>query len=86
MAHRNLMIRFFFVGEDDSLHRIPVARYERIFNRAQPITLYAGKSLRFVEAVVERDDDGMKSWLMPRSYDINLMSADSGINMKRMNT
>jgi hypothetical protein len=58
MAHRNLKIRFFFVGEDDSLHRIPVARYERIFNRAQPIRLYAGKSLRFVEAVVQRDDNG----------------------------
>jgi hypothetical protein len=58
MARRNFKIRFFFIGEDDSLNRIPLARYERIFNRAQPITLYAGKSLRFVEAVVERDDDG----------------------------
>jgi hypothetical protein len=45
-------------GEDDSLNRIPLARYQRIFNRAQPVTLDAGKSLRFIEAIVERDDDG----------------------------
>jgi hypothetical protein len=41
-----------------SLNRIPLARYQRIFDRAQPITLYAGKSLRFIEAVVTRDKDG----------------------------
>lgn len=58
MAGKNLKIRFFFVGEDNSLNRIPLARYQRIFNRAQPITLYAGKSLRFIEAIVERDDEG----------------------------
>jgi hypothetical protein len=58
MADRNLKIRYFFVGEDDSLNRIPLARYQRIFDRAQPITLYVGKSLRFIEAIVERNDDG----------------------------
>ena len=40
------------------MNRIPLARYQRIFNRAQPVSLYAGKSLRFIEAIVERDDDG----------------------------
>ena len=58
MAEKNLKVRYFFVGEDESLNRIPLARYQRIFNRAQPITLYAGKSLRFIEAIVECHGDG----------------------------
>ena len=58
MAEKNFKVRYFFVGEDESLNRIPLAKYQRIFNRAQPITLYAGKSLRFIEAIVERDEDG----------------------------
>lgn len=58
MAEKNLKVRYFFVGEDESLNRIPLARYQRIFNRAQPIPLYAGKSLRFIEAVVEHDEEG----------------------------
>ena len=55
---KTFKVRYFFVGEDESLNRIPLARYQRIFNRAQRIRLYAGKSLRFIEAVVERDEDG----------------------------
>jgi hypothetical protein len=58
MAEKNLKIRYFFVGEDDSLNRIPLARYQRIYDRAQPIKLYAGKSLRFIEAIVRHDHDG----------------------------
>lgn len=58
MAEKNLKARYFFVGEDESLNRIPLARYQRIFDRAQPITLYAGKSLRFIEAIVERGEYG----------------------------
>ena len=58
MGGKNFKVRYFFVGEDESLNRIPVARYQRIFDRAQPITLYAGKVLRFIETVVERDKDG----------------------------
>jgi hypothetical protein len=58
MAEKSFKVRYFFVGEDEALHRIPLARYQRIFNRAQPITLYAGKSLRFIEAIVERAEDG----------------------------
>jgi len=40
MAEKNLKVRYFFVGEDESLNRIAVAKYNRIFNRAQPIALY----------------------------------------------
>ena len=58
MAEKNFKVRYFFVGEDESLNRIAVAKYHRIFNRAQPIALYAGKSLRFIEAIVERGEDG----------------------------
>ncbi len=55
---KHLMVRFVSVGEDESLNRIPQARYQRILNRAKPKTLYAGRSLRFIQAVVERDEHG----------------------------
>jgi hypothetical protein len=58
MAEKNFKVRYFFVGEDESLNRIAVAKYHRIFYRAQPIPLYIGKSLRFIEAIVERGEDG----------------------------
>ena len=48
----------FFRGRGRLVEPIPLARYQRIYDRARPIMLYAGKSLRFIETVVERDHDG----------------------------
>jgi hypothetical protein len=58
MADKDFKIRYFFVDENESLHRIPLARYQRIFDRVQPIILYAGNLLRFIEAIVHRDEEG----------------------------
>jgi hypothetical protein len=45
--------RIFWVDEDEQLHRIPEARYHRIYDRTQAIYLYAGKTIRFVYVVLE---------------------------------
>ena len=47
----------FFVDEDEQLHPFPYRRYERILNRTDAIYLYAGRTTRFVHAVVETTDD-----------------------------
>jgi hypothetical protein len=62
MLEKSLNVRVFLFGGDDSLNRIPLARYQRIFNRGQPVALYAGKSLRFIEASWNVMPTGMKSW------------------------
>jgi hypothetical protein len=66
-------LRYFFVGEDDSLHRIYLTKYERIFDRAEPIALYAGKSLRFIETFLECDEDGneelLRAWFLQYQFD-----------------
>jgi hypothetical protein len=58
MPKRTGKLRYFFVGDDDSLNRIYLTKYERIFDRTDPIILYAGKSLRFIETFLECDEDG----------------------------
>jgi hypothetical protein len=63
MLKKTGKFRYFFVGEDDSLNRMPLAKYERIFERTEPVTLYAGMSLRFIETFVECDIDGNEKLL-----------------------
>jgi hypothetical protein len=53
-------LRYFFVDEEEVIHKIPFAKYERIFRRAQPIMLFAGRSVRFIEAHVEVDEGGVE--------------------------
>ena len=45
--------RIFFVDDDEQLHRIPQARYQRILDRTEAVYLYAGKTIRFIHVVVE---------------------------------
>src|SRR6185503_8759211 len=52
--------RYFHVDEDEVLHKIPLAKYVRIFRRAQPVLLFAGCSVRFIEAYVEVDEFGIE--------------------------
>jgi hypothetical protein len=56
-------LRYFFVGEDDSLNRIYLTKYERICDRSEPITLYAGKALRFIAVFIGCDEDGNEELL-----------------------
>jgi len=63
MPKKTGKLRYFFVGEDDSLNRIYLTKYERICDRAEPITLYAGKTLRFIETFIECDEDGNEELL-----------------------
>ena len=63
MPKKTGKLRYFFVGEDDSLNRIYLTKYERICDRTEPITLYAGKSLRFIETFLECDEDGNEELL-----------------------
>ena len=58
-----LMLRSYWVDEDEQLHRIPQARYTRIFDRAETIKLFAGKSIRFVQAYVQVDESGQNQLL-----------------------
>ena len=73
MPRKTAKLRYFFVGEDDSLNRIYLTRYERIFDRTEPITLYAGKALRFIETFIECDEDGneelLRAWFIRHQFD-----------------
>jgi hypothetical protein len=55
--------RTFIVDEDDRLHSIPYARFERINGRKQRIHLYASRCIRVIFAVVEIDEKGAESLL-----------------------
>ena len=68
MAEKTLKVRYFFVGEDESLNRIPLARYQRILE-GHPI--YRGGSLN----VMKREP---RSLLTHAFCDINLMGKDYG--------
>ena len=50
-----LSVRIFFVGDDDTLERFPVARYERSLNGDPKENLieYAGRRARYILAVVD---------------------------------
>jgi hypothetical protein len=50
-----LSIRIFIVDEDDSLHRLALARYERLLrdDHAESIPEYAGKRVRHALVVVD---------------------------------
>ena len=63
MPKKTGKLRYFFVGEDDSFNRIYLTKYERICDRTEPITLYAGKALRFIETFIECDEDGNEELL-----------------------
>ena len=63
MPKKTGKLRYFFVGEEDSLNQIYLTKYERIIDRTEPITLYAGKSLRFIETFLECDEDGNEELL-----------------------
>jgi hypothetical protein len=64
---------YFFMDEEEKLHRIPAAKYQRIFERTQPITLFAGQSIRFIEAYVQEYEAGVQSlihaWFTLRDFD-----------------
>ena len=51
----------FIVDEDDGLHRIPYARFERIHGRRQAIHLFAGKCIRSILVIVETDEHGVQT-------------------------
>jgi hypothetical protein len=53
-----LSIRIFLVGDDDTLKRLPFARYERLFNGdpKEHLTEYAGKRVRYILAVVDLEN------------------------------
>src|SRR5262249_48755890 len=63
---------YFVVDEEENLHRIPAAKYQRIFERTQPITLFAGQSIRFIEACVQEYEAGVQSlmhaWFTLRDF------------------
>ena len=48
-------LRIFFIGDDDSMHRIPMARYQRLINRepAGRFPEYPGKRVRCATVAVE---------------------------------
>jgi hypothetical protein len=58
-----MLLWIYWIDEDEQLHRIPMARYTRIFNRTEPIKLFAGKSIRLIEAHVQIDEHGQKQLL-----------------------
>jgi transposase len=49
-----LSIRFFIVEDDDTVKRLPLARYERLLNRDQDerLSRYAGQRVRYALIVV----------------------------------
>lgn len=67
------MVRSYWIDENEQLHRIPYARYTRIYNRTEAIKFFAGKSIRFILAFVEVDEQGQKQLI---SADFSLKHFD----------
>ena len=53
-----LGLRIFLVNDDDSLQRLPLVRYERLWRRdpEERLPQYAGKRTRYAEVLVEFDE------------------------------
>jgi hypothetical protein len=49
---------FLFDEEENRLHRIPYARFERVLRGKQPLTLFRGKSMLAIMAYVQHDEVG----------------------------
>ena len=49
--------RIFRVDDDDQLHRFPLAQFNQIRQRTKSIQLFAGQLIRFIHAVIEKDED-----------------------------
>jgi hypothetical protein len=58
MVDKKRRLRMFFVDEEDSIHRFPLSKYSRIHGRTEPIYLFTGKTVHFIEAHVEVDENG----------------------------
>jgi hypothetical protein len=56
MSTLKLKSPWFIVDEDERIHKAAVAEYNRIFERTQPIALFAGQSIRFINAAIEVND------------------------------
>ena len=73
MPHKTGKLRYFFIGEDDSLNRIYLTKYERICARTEPITLYAGKALRVIGTFIQCDEEGneelLRAWFIQHQFD-----------------
>jgi hypothetical protein len=52
--------RIFHVDEDDDIHRIPWARFWRLYNRQEAVQLFAVKTIRFIEVITEADEHGLE--------------------------
>jgi hypothetical protein len=63
--------RVFHVDEDDGIHRVPWARFWRIYNRQEAVQLFAGKSIRFIEAITTADEHGLERILRASYQKVN---------------
>lgn len=50
---RQLKFRCYWIDENGNLHKIPVSRYQRIFQRTEPIRLFSAKTVNFMIARVQ---------------------------------
>ena len=50
-----ISLRVFLVNDDDSIQRLPLARYEKLIRRDpnERLTQYAGKRVRYILTVVD---------------------------------
>lgn len=58
-------IRSYWVDEDERVHRFPWAQYERICHGTATVRLFMGKTIRFIEAIVEVKERGEEELLTP---------------------
>ena len=51
----DITVRIFFVNDDDSIQRFPLARFERLMERdpKERLPKYAGKRVRYVKVALE---------------------------------
>lgn len=72
---RKLKLRCYWVDEDGEIHNVPVARYQRIIDRADCVRLFAGKTVNFIVACVSIDEHSQED-LARADFTVHTFDAD----------
>ena len=66
-------VRAYWADEDQRIVRLSWAHYQRILDRVEPVLLFAGKTVRFIEVSLDLDERGERTltyaWFVQRHFD-----------------
>jgi hypothetical protein len=80
-----ISLRIFFLTEDGSLKRFPLARWERLLRleRGESLPEYAGKRLRYAEVAVELEDRTPVA-ILRTAYSILSLDSEGRVDPKEL--